>query len=131
TYSRIHKQVLDIFQTAGNIIQAVFTFPAFIKLSGNCYRVEFGGKKVSCIFKGKAHLSQAAGRTGFGTVKYQAVAVFRPQLTDFLFTNHPADTVDDITLSTAVRAHDAGNVFIEMNHRFIGKTLKSLYFQTL
>ena len=38
----IHKQVLDIFQAALYIIQAVFTFSAFVEFAGNGNSSEFG-----------------------------------------------------------------------------------------
>ena len=48
-----------------------------------------------------------------------------------MFADHPADGIDDITLSTAIRTDDTGDAFIEVDDGFIGKTLESLDFQTL
>ena len=52
-------------------------------------------------------------------------------MTDLLLPDHPADTVDNIALPTAIRADNARNALIKADMGLISKTLKSLYFKAL
>ena len=52
-------------------------------------------------------------------------------MTDFLFSNHPTDTVNDITFSASIWSDNAGNIIVEVDDRFVGKTFESFYFQAL
>jgi hypothetical protein len=45
---------------------------------------------------------------------------------DLLFTDHPANAVNDIGFTASVGSYDAGNVFIKINNGFIGKAFKTL-----
>jgi len=49
-------------------------------------------------------------------------------MTYLLFTDDPADTVDDIALTASVRTDDTGDTFIEKNIGFVGKTFETLDF---
>ena len=65
----------------------------------------------------------------FGRTALMWAAIFgSAEVADLLFTDHPADTVDDITLSTSVGANNASYTFIEMKYGFIGKTLEPFDF---
>jgi hypothetical protein len=52
-------------------------------------------------------------------------------MTDLLLPDHPPDAVDDIALATSIRADDPRNALIKADMGLVGKTLKTLYFQTL
>ena len=125
----IQEQVLDIFQPALNIIEAVFTFAAFIKFA--CYGngAEFGGKQVPGILKSEAYLSQAAGTAGFGTIENQTFQVFGTEMRDLLLSYYPPDRIYYITFATAVRPHDTRDVFIEVDLGLVGEALEALDFQ--
>ena len=122
----IHKKILDIFQPALHIIQAIFAFTAFIKFAGNGNRIKFGRKQVPCIFKCQAHFRKTAGRAGFRAIEHKALKVFAAQVADLLFTDHPANAVNDIAFTATVGANDAGNVLIKIHNGFIGKAFKTL-----
>ena len=62
--SRIEEKVMDVLQTALNIIQPVFTLTTFIELSGNGNSVELCRQKILGIVEGKAHFSQTTGTPG-------------------------------------------------------------------
>jgi hypothetical protein len=49
-------------------------------------------------------------------------------MADLLLPDHPADTVNDITLSTPVGPDNASNPLVEVEHGFIGETLKPFDF---
>ena len=65
---------------------------------------------------------------GFASIKYQAFQVFAAQIADFMLTNYPTDTIDDITLSTAIGTNNTCDALIKIEYSFIGKTFKSFYF---
>jgi hypothetical protein len=119
---------MDIFQPAGYIIEAIFTFSAFIIFSGNRYRIELGWQQVFGIFKRKTHFCQTTGTPGFTAVEYKAFQVFTPEVTDLMFADYPADTIDDIAFAATIRANNTRNPFIEIQYGFIGKTFKSFDF---
>ncbi len=127
----IHEEVLDILQAAADIVQAVFTFPAFIEFSGDGNRTEFRWKEVLGVFEGQAHLRQTRSRAGAGPVKDQAFEVFGPQVADLLFADDPANAIDDIAFSATVGADDPGDTLVKADMGLIGKTLESLNFQAL
>ena len=119
---------MDIFQPAAYIVQAVFTFATFVIFSGNRYRVKFCRQQVLGVFKSEAHLGKSAGTSCFTSVKNQTFEVFAPEVTDFVFTDHPSDAVDDITFSATVRPDHTRDPFIKVEYRFISKTFKTLDF---
>jgi len=45
-----------------------------------------------------------------------------------LFTDHPADTVNNIRFAASIRSDDTGNTLIKVDDSLIGKAFKSLYF---
>ena len=51
-------------------------------------------------------------------------------MADFLFTDYPSYTIDDIRLATTVWTNDAGDVFIKVNNGFISKAFKTLDLKT-
>jgi len=75
-HPRIHEQVLDILQPAGDIIEPVFALPAFIELSRDCHRAEFRRQEILRILKGQAHLGKTGGAAGSAAVKDKAFKIF-------------------------------------------------------
>src|SRR5690606_13582951 len=71
----IHKQVMNVFQTALYIVEAVLTVAIFIEFTGNSHGAELSRQQVTCIFKGETNLSQPTGTACFGAVEYQAFQV--------------------------------------------------------
>ena len=49
-------------------------------------------------------------------------------MADLLLPDYPADTVDNITLTTSVGPDNARNTLIEVEYGFIGETLKPFDF---
>ena len=45
-------------------------------------------------------------------------------MTDFLFPDNPADTIDDIAFATTIWTNDTRNSFVEKNMGPVSKTLK-------
>ena len=84
------------------------------------------GKQVLGIFKSQAYFGKPAGAAGFGAIEYQALQVFTAQVTDLLFTDHPADAIHDITFTATIGPHDAGNIIIKIYNGLIGKAFKAL-----
>jgi hypothetical protein len=52
-------------------------------------------------------------------------------MTDLLLPDHPSYAVDNIAFAASVRADDPRNTLIKADMGLVGKTLKTLYFQTL
>jgi hypothetical protein len=52
-------------------------------------------------------------------------------MTYLLLPDHPPDAIDDIALSTAIRADNARNALVKADMRLISKTLESFYFEAL
>ena len=127
THTRIHEQVVYVFQTAAYIVEAVFTFTILIIPSCNSNCTEFSRKEVSCVFKRKTYFSQPAGTAAFGTVKYQCIQVFTAQGRYLLLTNHPANGIDDITFTTTIWPDNPRYAFIKIENRFVGEALEPLY----
>ena len=119
---------MNVFQAAGHVIQPVLTFPALVVFAGNRYRIKLGWQQVFGIFKCQANFSQAGCTARFTAIEYQAFQVFTAEVTDLMLPDHPPDTIDDITLTTAVRANDSGDTFIKMKDGLVGKTFKSFDF---
>ena len=119
---------MNVFQSAGYIIEPVFTFTALIIFSGNRYRIELGRQQVLRIFKRETHFCQTTGTPGFTAVEHQAFQVFTTQVTDLVFADYPANTINDIAFAATIRTNNTGNAFIEMQYGFIGKTFKSFDF---
>ena len=84
--------------------------------------------KISCIFKSKANLCQSTGRAGFGAIEHEAIKVLTPQLADLLFSDYPADTIYNIAFATAVRTNNTGDILVELNNCFVGKTFETFNF---
>ena len=84
--------------------------------------LKFGGKQVAGILKSEAYFCKAGCTAGFGTVEHEAFEVFTSQVTDLVFADHPADTVHDIALATAIGSNDTRDTFIKIEYSFIGKT---------
>ena len=124
----VQEKVLYIFQAALYVVEAVFTFAALIEFTRYGNGIELGGKQVARILEGKAHLRQAAGRACFGPVEHQAFEVLTTQVTDLLLTDHPADTVHDVAFTATIGPDNAGNAFVEIERRLVGKALKTLDF---
>ena len=49
-------------------------------------------------------------------------------MTDFLFTNDPSDTIDNIAFTASIRAYNARDPFVKIDMRFVCKTLKPFDF---
>lgn len=49
-------------------------------------------------------------------------------MADLLFTDHPADAVNDITLATSIGADNTGNAGVEVQYGLIRETFKALNF---
>jgi hypothetical protein len=49
-------------------------------------------------------------------------------VTDLLFPDHPADTVNDIGFAATVGSYDPRDIVVEVHDRFISKTFESLDF---
>ena len=82
------------------------------------------GSRFLVFSKGEAYFGKPAGGTGFRAIKHKALQVFGTEVADLLFTDHPANTVHDIALATAIRAHYSGNVFIKTYKGFISKAFE-------
>ena len=128
THPGIHEEVMDILQTAGYIIQAVFAFPVFIVFAGDGYSIELSGQEVFGILEGQAYFSQPASTAAFRAVEHETFEVFASEVADFVFTDYPTDTVDDIAFATTVRTDYPRNTFIKMQGGFVGKTFESFDF---
>jgi len=119
---------VDVFQAAGYVVQALFAFAALVEFSRNRYRIELGGKQISGILKREAHFRQPAGTAGFGSVKHQALQVLASKVADFMFTDHPADGIDDIAFPASIGSYNAGNAFIEVEGSLISEAFESFDF---
>ena len=122
---------MNVLQPALDIIQPIFALAAFVEFAGDRYGVEFRGQQIPGVLEGEADFCQATRTARPRTVEDQTLQVFASQIADLMFTDHPADGIDDVTLATAVRTDDAGDALIEVDDGFVGKTLESLDFQTL
>jgi hypothetical protein len=49
-------------------------------------------------------------------------------MTDLLFTDHPADGVNDITLATSIGTDNPGDTGVKVQHGLIRETFKALNF---
>ena len=115
-------------QTAGNIIQTVFALSALVELARHCNRTKLRGQQIAGILKSETHFGKPRSGTGFTPVKHQALQVLGPKMADLLFTDYPADRVDDITLAAPIRADNPGNPLVKGYQGLVRKTLKTLYF---
>ena len=119
---------MNILQPAAYIIEPVFTFAVLIIFAGNRYRIKFCWEQISCVVKSQAYFSETACTACFGAIEYKALQVFTAQVADFLLTDYPADTINDIAFATAVWANNTGNILVELHYSFISKTLKTFNF---
>ena len=87
-----------------------------------------GWQKVFCIFKSEAHFCQTRCASGFGAIENKTIQIFASQMTNFLFTYHPAYAVNNIGFATTIGANDASNTFVKIYYCFVGKTFKALDF---
>ena len=117
---------MNILQAAAYIIEAVFTFSAFIEFAGDSDGAEFSRQEVLRILEGKAHLGQPGGGPGLAAVENQAFQVLGAKMTDLLLSDNPPDAVDDIAFTTTIGADDTSNAFIKADKGLVSKTLKSL-----
>ena len=119
---------MDVFQATDHVIQAVFTFSAFVVFTGHGHRIEFHREQVAGIFECETYFGKATGTPAFRAVEDQALKVLTTQVADLMFTNHPADTVYDIALAASVRTYYTGYTFVKIKYGLVCKTLESLYF---
>ena len=119
---------MDVLHAATHIIEAILAFAVLIKLTRYRYRTKLGRQQVFCIFKRQAYFGKTACTTRTAAIEHKRLKVFATQRTDLLLANNPADAVNNITLPAPVRADDAGNTFIKIQHRFVGKAFKAFNF---
>ena len=82
------------------------------------------------IVHGNRHIGITHGLPGLRSGKDDVLHGPSAQGFGALFAKNPADRVRYIALSGPVRAHDAGNSVVKLEHNLVRKGFEALYFKT-
>ena len=83
------------------------------------------------IVQGDRHIGKSLGFSCLCAGEDHVLHGRTSELLYLLLTEHPADCVGNIALSTSVRTNDAGDSVVEFKYDLICKGFESLYFDTL
>ena len=126
---RIHEEVGDVLEAAGDTIEQVLALAAAVVAARDRHGSVLGGEDVFGIGKGEGDLCQLGRLALLGAVKDDILHLIGAQHAAFLLTKHPADGVDHIGLTTTVWPYNARDPLIKVDHRLVAKALETLYFQ--
>ena len=128
TDTRIQEERGNVFQSAGYVVEAVFTFSSAIEQAGESHRIVLGGQQVARVFEGQGDLCQAGSFALLRAVEDDAEHLVQAKFLAALFPEYPADSIYNIRFARPIWTDDADDVLIEVYERLVGKTFKTLYF---
>jgi hypothetical protein len=116
---------VDVFQPAGNVVEAVLAVAALEKLAGDGDGGELRRQQVARVLESEGDLGEAGGRAGARAVEDEVVEVVGAEGFDLVLADDPADGIHDVALAAAVRAYDAGDGMVENDVGLISKGLEA------
>ena len=124
------EQFVDVTQTAVYPVQLIFTLAGAVQ--SPCYRhfVRVKFQRPVRIIQGNGHGGKPQRLPVLGTGKNNVLHVSAAKLPGALLAKHPSHGIRHITLSAAVRSHNACHTLVQLQPYFIGKGLKALNFHT-
>ena len=131
THAGIHEKLVDVLQADGLAVDIVFRLAAAVIAAGHRHLRLVAVEDVLGVVDHQRHLRKAHLAALFGAAEYDILHLGAAKLTAVLLAHDPADGVGDVGLAGAVGADDSGDVLAEIQHRFIGKRLEALNFQSL
>ncbi len=125
----IQKKRSNVFQAAGDAIEAVFAVAAAVQDTADTDGAVIRREYVFGIVEGQRHLGHLAFLALFGAVEYDRRHFVQAQLTAFLFAQHPADGIHNVRFAGAIGAHHTRHIGVEVQNGFVGEGLETFYFQ--
>ena len=126
--TRVVEEVLDITQTAGLVVDQVFGSPVAKGAAGNHDFRKLAGDHALVVLDDQGHFGHVH-RSAFGRAREDDVFhLVATQGLGSLLAQHPTDRVDDVGLSTPVRADDARDAIAgEVHLDLVGEALEAEY----
>src|SRR5690606_17322197 len=126
-YTGIQKQVVNVFQATGYVIEAVFTFSILIEFPADGNGGKFCRKKIPGIFKSERNLCHPATGAGSGAVEDKIFKVIGTKGFYFMLANYPSDCIYNIGFAATVWTYNTGNGMIQQHMGLIRKGFESFY----
>ena len=125
----IQEKACDVFEAAGNAIEKIFAVAIPVVAAGDGNRCIIGWENVFRVQKCEAHFCHLQRFSRPGAVENEVFHFVGAEVPGFLFTQNPADGVDNIGFSATIRTDNAGHTFIKMNGNLITKAFEAFDFQ--
>ena len=126
THAGVHKQVVDVPEAAGGLVDVVFAAPAPDGAAGDA-DLGKGQRQVGIgIVQHHGDLGRAQRTAGGGAGEDDVLHAVAPDGTGVAFAQHPADGVGDVALAAAVGAHDAADARLEFDFSFAAERLEAV-----
>src|SRR5262249_51781935 len=99
--------------------------------AGDLHFFTVGGEEPAAVVKRHRHFGQAEGLSRRRAVEDDVGHFAAAQALGTLFSENPADRVDDVALAAAIGPDDGRDAAAEVEMRLFGKTLEAYQFQAL
>ena len=129
--ARVHKQLVDILQAHGVLVDEVLAFPGPVVPPGDGHRVPGKGQAPVGVVDGEGHLGKAQSFPLGGAVEDHVLHFGAAQGAHRLLSQHPAHGVADIAFAAAVGPHHRGDAPLELQGGLVGKGFEPLQLQRL
>ncbi len=125
TDAGIHEHVLDIAQTARRLVQLVLAGAVAEDAAGNHDLVVGGAHFRLAIAERQGDLGHAERGAGIGAGKDDVLHLTTAQGFGRLLAEDPANRVENVALTAAIRADDGGDALVEFKRGAIRERLKT------
>ena len=113
--TRVHKQLVDIPQPHGLLINIVFALPAAVVAAGDHHLAAVnGGEDPLAVVQHQRHLGKAHGAALLRAAEDDILHFTAAEAADGLLPHHPADGIGYIGLPGPVGPHNGGNILAKI-----------------
>ena len=125
-HAGIHKQLLNVFQAAGRTVDAVFAFTGAVHAPRHLHLCIFHRQTAVLIINDNGNLRKAERLPAFRSGENNVLHFIAAQAFHALLPKHPAHSVGNVALATAVGADYGRYTGVKFQLHFFRKGLKSL-----
>ena len=127
----VHEQLVDVPEPHGVAVDEVFTLPRAVVPPGDHDLTLLHVEEAARVVQHQRDLRKAQLLAPLGTAEDDVLHLAAPEGLGGLLPHDPADGVGDVGLSTAVGAHDGGDILVEGEDRLVREGFEPLDFQRL
>ena len=109
------KELLDILQATGGVVDQVFAFPGAIDAAGDRQLGEGDRQHPPVVVDRQADFRHRERGFGVGPVEDHVLQARRPHVAGIMFSQDPADRIDEIGFSRPVWPDDGGHAGLEVD----------------